>query len=71
MYLLNTKPKTSLSYPLNAVFHILRGPMAQDEGTPLLLQLQFFNLSIISNAMLENVPLTQGYRKEPPFSYYL
>jgi hypothetical protein len=44
-------------------------PMPQDAGTPLLLLLQFFNLYIISIAVLENVPLAQGYRKEPPFPH--
>jgi hypothetical protein len=36
-------------------FHILRGPVPHDAGTPLLLLLQNFNLSIISNEVLENV----------------
>jgi hypothetical protein len=44
-------------------------PMPQDAGTPLLLLLQFFYLYIFSIAVLENVPLTQGYRKEPRFPH--
>jgi hypothetical protein len=63
MYLSNTEPLTSLSCPLNAVFHALRGTVPRDAGTPLLLLLQIFNLSIISIAVLENVSPTQGYRK--------
>jgi hypothetical protein len=43
-------------------------PMPQDAGTPLLSLLQNFNLYIILIAVLENVPPTQGYRKEPPFN---
>jgi hypothetical protein len=54
--------------PLNVVFHVIRGPMPQNAGTPSLSQLQFFYLSIISIAVLENVSPTQGYSKEPPFS---
>jgi hypothetical protein len=42
-------------------------PMPQDAGTPLLSLLQICNLYIISIAVLENMPPTQGYRKEPPF----
>jgi hypothetical protein len=68
MYLSNTAVLTSLSRPLNEVFHVLRGPVQQDAGTPLLLLMQIFNLSIISIAVhIENVSPTQGYRKEPPF----
>jgi hypothetical protein len=37
----------------------------------LLLLVQIFNLSVISIAVLENVPPTQGYIKEPPFPHYL
>jgi hypothetical protein len=55
MYLLNTEPSTSLGCALNAVVHVLRGPVPQDAGTPLLLLLQIFNLSIILIAVLENV----------------
>jgi hypothetical protein len=46
-------------------------PMPQDAGTPLLLLLllQMFSPYIISIAVLENVPPTQGYRKEPPFPH--
>jgi hypothetical protein len=59
MYLSNTEPFTSLGSPLNAVFHVLRGPVPKDAGKPLLLLLHTFNLSIISIAVLENVcPLT-------------
>jgi hypothetical protein len=39
----------------------------QDAGSPLLLLLQIVNLYIISFAVLEKVPPTQGYRKEPTF----
>jgi hypothetical protein len=35
-------------------------PMPQDAGRPWLLLLQIFNLYIISTAVLENVPPTQG-----------
>jgi hypothetical protein len=42
-------------------------PMPQDAGTPLLLILPIFNL--ISIAVLEKVPPTQGYRKEPPLPH--
>jgi hypothetical protein len=42
-------------------------PMPQDAGTPSLSLLHIFNLYIISIAVLENVPPTQGYRKESPF----
>jgi hypothetical protein len=42
-------------------------PVPQDAGTPSLALLQIFNRYIISIAVLENVPPTQGYRKEPPF----
>jgi hypothetical protein len=70
LYLSNTDPLTSLSCPLNAVFRILRGPVPQDAGTPLLLLLHFFNLSTISIAVLENVSLRRGYRKETPFLFY-
>jgi hypothetical protein len=44
-------------------------PMPQEAGTPLLSILQIFNLCIISIAVLENVPPTQGYRKEPSFPH--
>jgi hypothetical protein len=33
-YLVNTEPLTCLGFPLNAVFHVLRGPVPQDTGTP-------------------------------------
>jgi hypothetical protein len=33
-YLVNAEPLTSLGFPLNAVFHVLRGPVPQDAGTP-------------------------------------
>jgi hypothetical protein len=69
MYLSNTEPLTSLNCPLNAVFHILRGPVPQDSGTRLLLILQIFNLSIISIAVLKSVPPMQGYRKETLFPH--
>jgi hypothetical protein len=49
----------SLVCPLNAVFHVLRGPVPQDAGTPLLSLLQIFNLSIISIVVLENVSRMQ------------
>jgi hypothetical protein len=67
MYLSNTEPFTSLDCLLNVVFHVLCGPMPQDVETRLLLPLQFFNLSLISIAVLENMSPTQGYIKEPPF----
>jgi hypothetical protein len=67
MYLLNTEPFSSLGGPLNAVFHVHRGPVPQDAVTPLLFILQIFYLSIISIAVLEKVFLTQGYRKEQSF----
>jgi hypothetical protein len=35
MFLLNTEPWTSLSYPLTAVFQVLRGPGPQDAETTL------------------------------------
>jgi hypothetical protein len=44
-------------------------PMPQDAGKPLLSLLQIFNPNIISIAELENVPPTQGYRKELPFPH--
>jgi hypothetical protein len=44
-------------------------PMPQDAGIPLLLLLQIVNLYIISTEVLENMPLTQGYIKEPPFQH--
>jgi hypothetical protein len=69
IYLTNTEPLTSLSCPLNGIFHVLGGPVPQDAGTPLLSLLQIFNLSIISIAVLENVSSIQGYRKEPPFPH--
>jgi hypothetical protein len=68
MYFSNTEPLTSLGCPLNAVFHVLRGPVPQDAETPPLSLLQIFHLYIISIAVLDIVPPTQGYRKEPPFS---
>jgi hypothetical protein len=43
--------------------------MRQDAGAPLLLLLQMFNLYIISIAVFEKVPPTQGFRKEPPFQH--
>jgi hypothetical protein len=46
-------------------------PMPQDAGTPSLLLPKIVNLYIISIAVLENVPPTQGYRKEPPFTHAL
>jgi hypothetical protein len=55
MYLLNTEPLTSLGCPLNAVIHVLRGPMAQDARKPLLSLLQMCTRSIILIAVLENV----------------
>jgi hypothetical protein len=69
MYLLITEPVTSLGCPLNAVFHVPRKPVSQDAGTPLLLMLQIFNLSLNSIAVLENVFPAQGYRKELPFPH--
>jgi hypothetical protein len=66
MYFSNTE-LTSLSCPLNAVFHVLCGTVTQDAGTPSHLLLQIFNISIISIAVVEHVPLTQGYRKESLF----
>jgi hypothetical protein len=62
MYLSNTEPLTSLGYPLNAVFHVLRGPVSQNAGTALLLLLQIFNLSLIPIEV-------QVYRKEPLFPH--
>jgi hypothetical protein len=59
MYLLNTKPLPSFGCILNAVFHILRGLVPQDEGTLLLVQLKLVNLSVIRIAMPENVSPTQ------------
>jgi hypothetical protein len=56
MYVTYTEPFTSLGSPLNAVLHVLRGPVPQDAEAPSLLLLNFFNLSIISIAVLENVP---------------
>jgi hypothetical protein len=47
------EPLTSLSCPLNGVFHVLHGPVLQDAGKPLLLLLQIFNLSIISIAVVD------------------
>jgi hypothetical protein len=44
-------------------------PVPQETGAPSLLLLQIFNPYIISIAVLENVPSTQGYRKEPPFAH--
>jgi hypothetical protein len=41
-------------------------PRPQDAGIPLLLLVRIFNLYIILIAVLENVPPTQGYRKETP-----
>jgi hypothetical protein len=41
MFLSNTEPQTSLSCPLNLVFHVLRGPVPQDTETPLVLLLHF------------------------------
>jgi hypothetical protein len=46
-----------------------RGPVPQDVGTPLLSLLQIVNRSIISIAVLENMPPTLGYIKEPPFPH--
>jgi hypothetical protein len=69
MCLSNTEPLTSLSCPLNVVFHVIRGPVPQDAGTPLLSLLQMFNLFIDSIAVLENVSPSQGYRKETPFAH--
>jgi hypothetical protein len=56
MFLSNTEPFTSLGCALNVVFHVLRGLVPQDAGTPLLLLLQFFNLPIISIAVLRACP---------------
>jgi hypothetical protein len=50
-----SKPLTS--FELNFELGI---SMTEDAGTPLFLQLQMFNLYIISTAVLENVTLTQG-----------
>jgi hypothetical protein len=47
---------------LNAVLHVLRGPVPQDVGTPLLLQQQILNLSTISIAVLESISLTRRAR---------
>jgi hypothetical protein len=69
MYLSNAEPLTSLGCPLNAVFHILRGPVPQDAGKASLLLQQIFNPSIISIAVIENELPTQGYRIEPPFPH--
>jgi hypothetical protein len=69
MDLSNTEPLTSLGFLLNDVGHVLRVLAPQDVGTPLLLLLRMFNLSIISIAVLKNVSLTQGYRKETPFPH--
>jgi hypothetical protein len=65
--LLNTEPLIGLGCLLNEVFQVIHGPLPQDAGTPLLSLMQLINLSVISIAVLMNVPLTQGYRKEPPF----
>jgi hypothetical protein len=54
-----SKPLTSLSCPLNAVYPCVK---MQEQ-----MQLQIFSLYIISFAVLENVPPRQGYRKEPLF----
>jgi hypothetical protein len=48
-------------------------PRPQDVGHLRLRYCNFLTHFIISIAVLENVPpeaLTQGYRKEPPFSHY-
>jgi hypothetical protein len=45
MHLLNTKLLPSLRCPLNAVFLVIRGTVRQDAGTPLILQLQIYNLA--------------------------
>jgi hypothetical protein len=42
-------------------------PMPQDAGTPSLLLVHILNLYIISFAVLENGPPTQGYRKKATF----
>jgi hypothetical protein len=68
-YLLNAEQLTSVDCPLHAVFHMQRGPVPKDAETHLLLQLQIFNLSVISIAVLKNVSLRQGYRNEPPFQH--
>jgi hypothetical protein len=44
-------------------------PMPQDAGAPSLSLLQIFNLYIISITVLENVPATQCFRKEPHFPH--
>jgi hypothetical protein len=67
MYLFNTEPLTSLSWYLNAVFHVLGRPMPQDAGTHSLSLLQIFNLFIIFIAVLENVPPDAGLQKRAIF----
>jgi hypothetical protein len=60
MYLFNTEPLTSLGKcPLNAVLHVLCGPVPQHAGTPSLSLLHILNLSIISIAVLENTGLQE------------
>jgi hypothetical protein len=65
-FLLNYNTLTSISCPLNGLFPVQCVPVPQDAEKPFFLQLQFFYLSIISIAMLEKVPTTQGYRKDTP-----
>jgi hypothetical protein len=65
MILLNIEPLTCLGCPFNSVFNLLRGPGPQDAGTPSLSLLQFFNLSVISIAVLENIT---GLQKRAAFS---
>jgi hypothetical protein len=60
--------KLRLSFECD-ILHPTRGPVPQDAKTLLLLLLRICNPSIISVSVLEIVPLTQGYIKEPPFPH--
>jgi hypothetical protein len=68
MYHPDTKSLKSLGCPLNAVFHVLRSPVPQDAGTPLLLLLQIYNLSIILITVIKNVVPDAGFQKRVTLS---
>jgi hypothetical protein len=62
IYLSNTEPLTSLSCPLNAVFHVLRGPVPQDAGKPSHLLLQIVNLFFNAFILWNNSGVTNLQR---------
>jgi hypothetical protein len=61
-------PLTRLSCHLNAEFHVLRGPMPKDAGTPLLLLQQIFNPFYNLNCSAWECAPDAGLQKRDTFS---